>query len=156
MPLLGPNIFHCKWTVSILIGCYKKSTYIFFKTKQWNSSFMSFQLVEAVEGRREFGLSVPPGQPYSCCWWWACTEVRGPCWVDGCTPAELEKERWWRRSAALLENLCEDCVLQAGVVEGGVGASVVNGRLQAGSLPLEPPAKPYRILSIQFSSISIC
>ena len=36
---------------------------------------------------------------------------------------------------------CGDCVLQAGVVEGGVGASVVNGRLQADSLPLEPPAK---------------
>ena len=51
---------------------------------------------------------------------------------------------------------CGDCILQAGVVEGGVGASVVNGRLQADSLPLEPPAKTYRILSIQFSSTSIC
>lgn len=73
MPLLGPNIFHCKWTVSIPIGCYKKSTYIFKKQNKWNSSFLCFQLVEAVEGRREFGLSVPPGQPYNCCWWWACT-----------------------------------------------------------------------------------
>lgn len=52
--------------------------------------------------------------------------------------------------------LCGHCGLQAGVLEGGLGASVVNGRLQAESLPFEPPAKPYRILSIQFSSISIC
>ena len=37
--------------------------------------------------------------------------------------------------------LCGDCVLQAGVVEGGVGARMVNGRLQAGSLPLAKHAK---------------
>ena len=50
-------------------------------------------------------------------------------WVQAGGTQEGE---WWRRSAALLGNLCGDCGLQAGLMEGGVGASLVNGRLHAG------------------------
>ena len=56
--------------------------------------------------------------------------------------------------------LCGDCVLQAGVVEGGVGARMVNGRLQAGSLPLAPPGKPQLMgllpLLSHFSRVRLC